>query len=114
MAQQCFRKPGSNPPVCGIDGAYLQETSYRNPGARHFVCPTSGSRIKEIINQSSSRPSLADLLRTQESQRERLWHLRNEFQGATAEQKAEFRKLIAAVVQDIERLDGVILAYKHF
>ena len=45
MADQCFKKPGSNPPVCGIHNAPLQPTHSYNPNVTAFVCPVSGKTI---------------------------------------------------------------------
>jgi hypothetical protein len=51
MAEQCFRKKDSNPPVCGIHEIPLQQThtSDPNPNVRFFVCPASGKVIKEMV-----------------------------------------------------------------
>jgi len=49
MAQQCFMKPGSNPPTCGVDGAPLTETYTSNPNLtdRFFMCQKSGQSFTE-------------------------------------------------------------------
>lgn len=50
MAEQCFRKKNSNPPVCDVHNVPLLPTNTTdpNPSIRFFVCPTSGQTIRDI------------------------------------------------------------------
>jgi len=54
MVQQCFSKPGSNPPTCGIHNMPLQptNTSDPDPNVKFYVCPASGQTIKDAATQS--------------------------------------------------------------
>ena len=54
MQEQCYRMPGSNPPVCGIHNVPLVQkklpVEMAVSGHQHFVylmCPTSGFVIRE-------------------------------------------------------------------
>ena len=53
MAEQCFRKKGSNPPVCGVHNVLLLPThsSDPNPNVKFFVCPVSGQTIRDVATQ---------------------------------------------------------------
>ena len=57
MAEQCFRKKGSNPPVCGVHNVPLVNkqlpaefiaSGYK--GFTFFVCPVSG----EVLNDEAA------------------------------------------------------------
>lgn len=49
MPEECFVRPGSNPPVCGVHNVplLLTKTSDPDPEFRHYVCPVSGKTIKQ-------------------------------------------------------------------
>ena len=115
MANKCFRRPGSEPPVCGVHDTQLQETrtSDPNPGGRNFVCRTSGSMIEEASTQPSRQPTPAELESAHNAQLEKRWHLQNEFKVATEAEKPVIQQQIDAVTQDIERLDAAILGYSQ-
>ena len=56
MAEQCFRKKGSNPPVCGVHDAQLVREQLPDEliasGYKAFsflVCPVSG----EVLNEEA-------------------------------------------------------------
>jgi len=57
MAEQCFKKQGSDPPVCGVHDVMLMET--RSPekftalglAATFYVCPASGQTIRDAATQ---------------------------------------------------------------
>src|SRR5271166_5407229 len=104
MAVKCFRKPDSEPPVCGVHGTQLQETrtSDPNPSDRNFVCRTSGSTIKVASTQSSRLPTLAELQSAHNAQLEKRWHLQSEFKVASEAEKPVIQRHIEAVTQDIE------------
>jgi hypothetical protein len=49
MATQCFKKPLSNPPTCGVHNQLLQSTqsSASNIGTKFFVCSASGHTVQD-------------------------------------------------------------------
>jgi hypothetical protein len=57
MAEQCFKKQGSDPPVCGIHNVMLMETQNSERltalglTVTFYVCPASGQSIRDASTQ---------------------------------------------------------------
>jgi len=59
MAEQCFRKKGSNPPVCGVHNVLLVQKQLSHElfaagykGFAFFICPVSGAVLNDEAAQS--------------------------------------------------------------
>ena len=107
MGEHCFRRKNSNPPVCGVHNAPLQQThtSDPNPRASFFVCPASGSTIEELAALSPNLSTLPELHRLQNAQLERLRQLEHEKSVADPHDKPGIQRYIDDVTRDIQVLD---------
>ncbi len=59
MADQCFRKKGSNPPICGVHNVPLVQKQLTQEliaagykGFTFFVCPVSGAVLNDETTHS--------------------------------------------------------------
>jgi hypothetical protein len=114
MAQKCYRKPGSNPPVCGIDGAQLLEThtSQSNPAERHFTCPKSGQAFKETIAPRTVAPTLPQLQSAQDALVAKRWLRENDYRDASEAEKPAIQKDIEDLTQQIDKVEAAILNFR--
>jgi hypothetical protein len=57
MAEQCFKRQGSEPPACGVHNVMLMETQNSEKlttlglAVTFYVCPASGQTIRDAATQ---------------------------------------------------------------
>ena len=107
MAGQCFRKPNSNPPICGVHNQPLQttNTSDPTPSTRFYVCQTSGQTIRELEAQPLNPQTLPELHDLQEVSLAELRRLEIALPSAVPAEIPAIQKSIAILTHEIQRLD---------